>query len=378
MAPCCWRWGPLFCSPWPPPSGMSRCPIWPPRGVASSAPAVCATGRLRRSATGRAAFSTRPPPAFGRRIWRRWPAPRAGCGLAGHRPVWRAATAGGCARCWRWRCCWPPSTPAVIGERLLAAVTPRLGTGETAIAASLDIWVTPPDYTGLPPKFLRSEPGKTIDIPIGSTLLAQVHGGAGTPELTVDGRSTPFQQIDKADFRTQAVLKVGHRIEVAQDGATLGSWPITIIPDNPPNVVFAKPPSATIHHALRLDYSAADDYGVESVKAVIHRIGGKPGDKLELDLPLPGLHPRQARATSYHDLTAHPWAGLPVEIRLVAADALGQTGESAPAHMILPERVFTNPVARAIIDQRRELAKDPHSRLAVAEILGDLQSRPDR
>ncbi len=263
-------------------------------------------------------------------------------------------------------------------ERLLAAVTPRLGTGETAIAASLDIWVTPPDYTGLPPKFLRSEPGKTIDIPIGSTLLAQVHGGAGTPELTVDGRSTPFQQIDKADFRTQAVLKVGHRIEVAQDGATLGSWPITIIPDNPPNVVFAKPPSATIHHALRLDYSAADDYGVESVKAVIHRIGGKPGDKLELDLPLPGRHPRQARATSYHDLTAHPWAGLPVEIRLVAADALGQTGESAPAHMILPERVFTNPVARAIIDQRRELAKDPHSRLAVAEILGDLQSRPDR
>ncbi len=67
---------------------------------------------------------------------------------------------------------------------------------------------------------------------------------------------------------------------------------------------------------------------------------------------------------------------MPVEIRLVASDALGQTGESAPVHIKLPEREFHNPIARAIIDQRKELAKDPNSRTEVAEILGDLQSRP--
>ncbi len=44
--------------------------------------------------------------------------------------------------------------------------------------------------------------------------------------------------------------------------------------------------------------------------------------------------------------------------------------------MKLPERVFTNPVARAIIEQRKELAIDPGSRIPVAEILGDLRSRP--
>jgi uncharacterized protein (TIGR02302 family) len=135
-----------------------------------------------------------------------------------------------------------------------------------------------------------------------------------------------------------------------------------------------------VRQALRLDYRADDDYGVESVKAVIRRPGippgGKPGDKIQLDLPLPGLHLKEAQATSYHDLTAHPWAGLPVEIRLVAADALGQTGESAPVQIKLPERVFQNPIARAIIDQRKELASNPTSRLPVAEILGDLQSRP--
>jgi uncharacterized protein (TIGR02302 family) len=51
---------------------------------------------------------------------------------------------------------------------------------------------------------------------------------------------------------------------------------------------------------------------------------------------------------------------------------------SQPALMTLPEREFHNPVARAIIDQRKELAKGPDSRLPVAEILGDLQSRPQR
>ena len=265
-------------------------------------------------------------------------------------------------------------------ERLLRAATPSLDGGAPAIAASLDIWVTPPDYTGLAPQFLRAENSATIRIPTGSILLAQVHGGSGAPRLEIDGKISAFETVDKEDFRARATLKSGRRIAVTQVGAALGSWPIEIIPDNPPTVAFARPPQATVRQALRIDYRADDDYGVESVKAVIRRQGnppgGKPGDKIELDLPLPGLHLKDAQATSYHDLTAHPWAGLPVEIRLVAADALGQTGESAPLLMTLPERVFHNPIARAIIDQRKELAKDPNSRQPVAEILGDLQSRP--
>jgi uncharacterized protein (TIGR02302 family) len=265
-------------------------------------------------------------------------------------------------------------------ERLTRAVTPSLDGGASVILSSLDIWVTPPEYTGLPPQFLRPETKKTIRIPIGSTLLAQVHGGEDAPSLTIDGNTSAFEAIDKEDFRARATLKSGRQIEVSQAGITLGSWPIEIIPDEPPGIAFAKLPTATVRQALRLDYRATDDYGVESVKAMIRRQGqgGKPADKIELELPLPGLHLKQAQATSYHDLTAHPWAGLPVEIRLVAADALGQTGESRPAVVKLPEREFRNPVARAIIEQRKELAKDPNSRMAVAEILGDLQSRPDR
>src|SRR5262249_48739810 len=148
------------------------------------------------------------------------------------------------------------------------------------------------------------------------------------------------------------------------------------IPDNPPKVAFAKPPSATSRAALRFDYQASDDYGVEGVKAVIRRDGGKPDETLEIETPLPGLHLKEAQATSYHDLTPHPWAGLPGETRLTATDAPGQTGESEPVHMKLPERVFNHPIARAVIDQRKELVIDAGSRAAVADTLSDLRERP--
>jgi len=266
-------------------------------------------------------------------------------------------------------------------DRLLRAFTPSWEGGPPAAAASFDIWITPPDYTGLAPQFLRADTAGPVRVPTGSTLLAQVHGGRGEPHLLVDGAAGDFQAIDKENFRAQAVLTKGQSLSVTQGGTTLGRWPIEIIPDNPPSAAFIQPPRGTTRAALRLEYQATDDYGVEAVKIVIRRQdddkpGEKPGEKIEVPLPLPGLHLKDAHATSYQDLSPHPWAGLPVEITLVASDALGQTGASDPVRMTLPERTFTNPVARAIIDQRKELVKDPNSRQAVAEILDDLNQRP--
>ncbi len=236
--------------------------------------------------------------------------------------------------------------------------------------------MTPPDYTGLPPQFLRAGAKDTVKIATGSSLIAQVHGGDAVPKLTIDKDAHQFETVDRENFRVGATLTAGTQLTLSQGDTTLGTWPIEIIPDNPPTIAFAHPPGATPRAALRLDFHATDDYGVESAKAVITRPDDPSGGAIELPLPLPGLHLKDAAATSYHDLSPHPWAGLPVEIRLVATDAKGQTGTSAPYKMILPERTFTNPVARAIIDQRRELVKDPTAREPVAEILGDLRKLP--
>lgn len=261
-------------------------------------------------------------------------------------------------------------------DRLARAFAPGWDGGPPAASVSFDIWVTPPDYTGLPPQFLRADTVGPVRVPTGSTLLAQVHGGRAVPRLSIDKEASDFRAVDKQNFRASVTLTKGQALSVSQGGTTLGRWPIEIIPDNPPTVAFAQPPQGTIRAALRLEYKAADDYGVEAVKVVIRRENGKPGEKLEIPLPLPGLHLKEAHAANYQDLSPHPWAGLPVEVRLVATDALGQTGQSLPVRMILPERTFTNPVARAVIDQRKELVKDPSSREAVAEILEDLNKQP--
>jgi uncharacterized protein (TIGR02302 family) len=264
------------------------------------------------------------------------------------------------------------------GPRFARAVHPSFTTASAAAPPTLDVWMTPPEYTGLAPQFLqRDRAGETTSVPTGSTLLAQVTGGRATPKLKLDGAATDFGKIDEKNYKAAATITQGSRLAVEQDGAVLGAWPMTVIPDEKPTVAFATQPQRTQRAALRLEYQAKDDYGVETVKAVIRRTDPKaPDESIELDLPLPGQRLKEAKAASYHDLTPHPWAGLPVEIRLVASDAIGQLGSTEPFAMTLPERVFNHPIARAIIEQRKALTLDPTQREAVGEILSDLSARP--
>ncbi|HTT78904.1 MAG TPA: DUF4175 family protein, partial [Stellaceae bacterium] len=156
-------------------------------------------------------------------------------------------------------------------DRIVQAFLPQFGSGAAALASSFDLWVTPPDYTGLPPLFLRAGQKGTVRVPIGSVLLAQVHGGNDLPQLAIDRQARTFTAIDKENFRFATKLTRGSKLSLWQDGAMLGSWPIAVIPDRPPTVEFARKPQGTPRAVLRLDYRARDDYGVESVKAVITR-----------------------------------------------------------------------------------------------------------
>src|SRR5216684_8196948 len=174
-------------------------------------------------------------------------------------------------------------------DRVARAFTPAFDGGPAAIAASFDLWLTPPEYTGLAPQFLRTGDSETVQVASGSTLLAQVHGGSAVPRLAIDGDTSDFAALDKQNFRFEATLASGKLLTLSQGGTVLGRWPIAIIPDNPPTIAFAQPPKATPRAALRLEYQASDDYGVEGAKAVVRREGGSPEDAIELELPLPGL-----------------------------------------------------------------------------------------
>lgn len=270
------------------------------------------------------------------------------------------------------------SAGADSGDRVIRALQPQLSfTPGTSVPVSLDIWVTPPDYTGEPPLFLqRDAANQAIAVPTGSTVLAQVSGGREPPQIEVAGKSTEFARIDARNYKGSATLTSGDKFTVTQSGRTLGSWPIKIVPDLPPSITFVTPPKKQAHDQLKIEYSTADDYGVESAKAVMKRVDGPADEVMRLELPLPGLHLKEAKNASFFDLTPHPWAGLPVEIHLESFDALNQMGKSETLTITLPERIFHHPFAKALIEQRKELTVHPKDSDVVAETLSDLSQQP--
>ncbi|HER27430.1 MAG TPA: DUF4175 family protein, partial [Rhodospirillales bacterium] len=136
---------------------------------------------------------------------------------------------------------------------------------------------------------------------------------------------------------------------------------LAVLPDLAPVVGFSRPPQADKRKRLALAYEASDDYAVEKLSLEIRLQDGSllAADRVtRLEIPLAAAPSARQHLTGEiaRNLVAHPWAGLAVELTLRALDGAGQEGLSEPEKMILPEREFTHPVARAIITQRRRLA----------------------
>jgi uncharacterized protein (TIGR02302 family) len=269
---------------------------------------------------------------------------------------------------------WGDST-----NRFERAFHPSFAPPVPPVPPRLDVWVTPPAYTNLPPVFLAAvDPAADpLKVPAGSEVLAQVQGGGGATDLRLGDVDAKFDVIGEGTYRATGKIASGDRLSVMQNGKEIAGWPYKVIEDQPPLVAFTQPPSETERHALRLDYAASDDYGIAKVQVIITRrdeageavpLPGMPA-KIVIDLPAASTDPRVARGVTFRDLTAHPWAGTPVRLMLTATDATGQTGSAQPVDILLPERPFNNPVAKMIIEQRRLLTLQPENRVAVARRL---------
>ncbi len=262
-------------------------------------------------------------------------------------------------------------------DRVLAALQPTLPRAAAARTAQLQAWITPPGYTRIPPVFLRPAL-HTLSVPAGSHLTVSVTGGNGVPALTLDRRSTPFKALDKGSFQADQDLTAGGRLTVHRNGGDIASWDLTVIADQPPTAAWAEPPGPVRSdpQRLRLPWRTTDDYGVESLQAELHLRDRKDASPVVIAIPLSGDAPKAAHGVDEQDLTANPWAGLPVIGQLVARDAPGQTGRSAEAEFVLPERPFHNPVARALIAIRKGLSLHPDNRDSAVDGLDALLVRP--
>ena len=86
---------------------------------------------------------------------------------------------------------------------------------------------------------------------------------------------------------------------------------------------------------------------------------------------------REVAETLVEDFSKHPWSGLPVTIRLEAEDAIGQIGATEAASAELPGRRFFDPLAAALVEQRRDLLWSLDNARRVTQVLRAVTHRPD-
>lgn len=262
-------------------------------------------------------------------------------------------------------------------SRLRRAVTPDLVFAAGRPPPLLEAWITPPAYTGLPPLFLHP-PGSAVSVPAGSRLSVTLSGRKAVPRLLIGGQSVAFTALDADSFQIEAALPESGRVAVRQGWTERGAWTVTLIPPTPPDVAFTAPPgpvlasarsSGPAHPELRVPWQAHDQYGIKTLDLRLSLTARAEAPASDIALPLPGADPKSAHATAILDLTAHPWAGLPVTARLVARNEAGLEAQSEPASVTLPERHFNNPIAQTLIAARKFLSLDPDARLGAIALL---------
>ncbi len=297
-------------------------------------------------------------------------------------------------------------------------------------AARLDAWLTPPGYTGKAPIMLADGARDAaagplpaalgaLQVPTKSILIVRSSGarnldpvlevqtlGRETPEVVTasppaNSANTQAAATTSGDTITELRYELTRsaRVRVLALGSQMAAWTFDVTPDLTPEISLTKPPERSARGALKLTYKVKDDYGVASAQARVVKVAPKASDeektvgawaskKLEgprppherppvLALKLPRTGATEAETFTHLEFGTHPWAGLKVKMWLEAKDVAGQTGRSDEIEILLPQRRFDNPIARAVIEQRRKLVEDPRHRRDVLTALDALTTQPE-
>lgn len=278
---------------------------------------------------------------------------------------------------------------------------------ERAQAFRLDAWIDPPAYTGRPPILLTGaeqvhSPVK-VQAPAGSSVIIRASANAGV-KIEVEGglqaqkadesnsgkittrASVPETKTVPTENEQRFILRGDGKLVLKQFNSTLAHFDLSAVPDRPPTIILLGDPKSDQKGALTLGYKIEDDYGVLSAEAQFASplIQGKPisgrslveAPKMPLALPMAAGGLGEGETTG--DLSEHPWAGARVTMRLVARDEGGNEGLSDPLDITLPQRTFVKPLARALVEQRRNLVLAPDDRKRVMLSMDALLFMPER
>ncbi|WP_449410159.1 TIGR02302 family protein [Methylobacterium komagatae] len=249
----------------------------------------------------------------------------------------------------------------------------------------IDGWIDPPLYTRMPPLLVSIGAGdQHLRAPVNSQLIVRIAGeGQGTQSVLTPGRGlTPVPgQAPRPDLREERFRVTGAAdLTLTTPGGTQ-RLTIDAIPDTPPEVSLVGSPELNGRGTFSLTYRAKDDYGIASAEGLVEPL--KPGRSLvpppHISLALPGDPSGQTDTKTLVDLTDNPWAGAKVRFRIVVKDEAGQEGTTPVSEMTLPGRIFRDPLARSLAEERRRLVTEPdQGRARVQAGLDALLIAPDK
>jgi uncharacterized protein (TIGR02302 family) len=282
--------------------------------------------------------------------------------------------------------------------RLQAAFDWR-GPSAPAPAIRIDAWIDPPAYTRLPPiliDFARLQ-SPNFSAPEKSTIVVRIAGKTKMDVATtgrLDALPAPEGKDAKAattGSEAPAVLEKRYTLagsgtlRLTGAGAPGTTLNIAAIADQPPRISFVeapKPVTGAQSGGLGLVYRAQDDYGLASAEVTVSRPGPDSGGRSLVEAPkqsltVPSSPAGEEEMKSTVDFSAHPWAGAKVRMTLVARDEAGQESRSEPVEVTLPQRTFTKPLAKALVEQRRKLVMDVDTRPKVQLAMDALMIEPE-
>ncbi|MGI9395622.1 MAG: TIGR02302 family protein [Boseongicola sp.] len=279
----------------------------------------------------------------------------------------------------------------IFGSLWRVSSVTELAPGGAAIAGgpAWEGWVEPPLYTGQPSLYLNDIDRSAFAVPEGSRVTLRFYGevGALTLSETVSGRTEDVpaatDPVQSFDVVTSGTVKI--------DGPGGQGWEISATADHPPTIEFDGAIERGESGRMEVPFAAKDDYGVKSgqmeialdLPEVDRRHGlliePEPREPILLDVPMTIAGDRaDFSEIIVEDFSKHPWANLPIVAALTAEDGAGQLGLSAPQSAALPGRRFFDPLAKSIIEQRRDLLWNRANARRVSQVLRAVSHRPEK
>ena len=246
-------------------------------------------------------------------------------------------------------------------ERLRAAVSPTWQSSIRSSQINYEAWIDPPSYTGRPPIYFKDD--ADVAVPAGSEFVARVSGVKTAPRpRLVKGLRSRFlktKRLGAKSFEIREIIDDTSHVEF-RVGLSRKSFALNVTDDLPPNVEIIEQPEADKRDRLTLVYGLGDDFGVEKLELEMALLTDETqvalafdGIAIRADIPLSSsTQTKVESAKAAVDLSKTRYAGRKVIGRLVATDGAGQTGTSELAWFTVPDKIFVEPLAKAVAEQR--------------------------